>query len=161
MLMSLLMVCSMSVTPVFAAEVSDFSNVLEALGCSDMDTDVCEGSDAMQMMRATDYDLGTNGEKNLTISDFAAGAIRRSTYNYSTNTTSIYIKMKSDIPASVRVTLYDKSNNSQVGQQTVTVPRITSTTIRFSSLTSSKKYYMKYENLEQRTINITGKVSAN
>lgn len=156
--MSLLMVCGMSVTPVFAAE---YSAIVEISDYSDMDLDVCEGSDAMQMMRASDYDLGSNGTKNLTISDFAAGAIRRSTYNYSTNTTSIYIKMKSDIPASVRVTLYDKSNNSQVAQQTVTVPRITSTTIRFSNLTSSKKYYMKYENLEQRTINITGKVSAN
>lgn len=104
--------------------------------------------------------MGSNGSKTMTIKDFKAGSTRQSDYNYKTNSTKIKIAMKSDISISVRVKLYDASNDSLVLETTTTVGTVFNTTVTFSNLTSSKQYFIKYENLGQQDVNITGTISA-
>jgi len=117
------------------------------------------GSGAMRGASPSDYDLGTNGSLSMTITNFAPSSIRQSDYNYKTNSTKIKITMKSNIAISVRVTLYDASNDSQV-QQTTVVVGTSNTAVTFTNLTYSKKYYIQYENLNQQQVNITGTISA-
>lgn len=120
------------------------------------------GNRTNPMMRASssDYDLGEDGSVAMSISDFTSGSIRQSDYNYKTNSTKIKILMKSDISISMRVTLYDAATNKQVQQTTVTVGTFLGKGITFTNLTSSKKYFIKYENLGQQDVNITGTISA-
>lgn len=159
LILSLVMVCCVCVTPVQAAEKSD-GYVFDETIYYDYESDDCTGTDASQMMRATDYDLGDNGTKNLNIENFIPGTPRRSSFNYSTNSTQIRVKMKSDKTVSVRVSLYNKSSDALLSQYTVTVRQVTPTTVTFSGLTSASKYYIQYENLGQQTVHITGSISA-
>lgn len=164
-LLSFALIFTMAAVPVSAS--TNETNVIveyssdEVAGASE-DTLLDNTNRGDALLRAasdSDYDLGDNNSLEMNISDFTAGSTRQSDYNYSTNTTKIKIKMSSDKSVSVRVTLYDSSNNSQIGQQTVTVPSFGSVSVTFTSLTSAKKYYIKYENLGQQTVNITGTIS--
>ena len=67
--------------------------------------------------------------------------------------------MKSDISVSVKVKLYDAATNSLL-QETTTVGTVFNTPVTFSNLTSAKKYFIKYENLGQQDVNISGTISA-
>ena len=61
---------------------------------------------------------------------------------------------------SPRIKLYAASNDSLVLETTTTVGTVFNTTVTFSNLTSSKQYFIKYENLGQQDVNITGTISA-
>lgn len=68
--------------------------------------------------------------------------------------------MKSDISVSVKVKLYDAATNSLLQETTTTVGTVFNTPVTFSNLTSAKKYFIKYENLGQQDVNISGTISA-
>ena len=68
--------------------------------------------------------------------------------------------MKSDISVSVKVKLYDAATNSLLQETTTTVGTVFNTTVTFSNLTSAKKYFIKYENLGQQDVDISGTISA-
>lgn len=107
-----------------------------------------------------EYDLGNDGSISLSIANFEAGQIRETLYKYKTNSTKIKVSMTSEVSISVKVALYDASNNPQLQQTTVTVGTLFYKTVTFSNLSSAKRYYMRFENLGQQEVNITGSISA-
>lgn len=124
------------------------------------DVRVIEKGEGLLRAPSQEYDLGSNGSISLSIANFEAGQVRVTQYKYKTNSTKIKVSMKSDISISVKVTLYDASNDAQLQQTTVTVGTLTYKTVTFSNLSSAKRYYMKFENLGQQEVNITGSISA-
>lgn len=64
------------------------------------------------------------------------------------------------ISVSVKVKLYDAATNSLLQETTKTVGTVLDTTVTFSNLTSAKKYFIKYENLGQQDVDISGTISA-
>lgn len=165
LVLSVLMLVTCMCTTAFAAETVPgviVENEAETIIPVDMLT-VDDGNRiANPMVRASssNYDLGDDGSLSMTISDFLSGSTRQSNYNYKTNSTKIKITMKSDISVSVRVTLYDASTDKQVQQTTVTVGTIFNKSVTFTNLTSASRYYIKYENLGQQDVNISGTISA-
>lgn len=165
LVLSVLMLVTCMCTTAFAAEADPgvvVENEAETIIPVDMLT-VDGGNRAVNpMVRASssNYDLGDDGSLSMTISNFLSGSTRQSDYNYKTNSTKIKITMKSDISISVRVTLYDASTDKQVQQTTVTVGTIFNKSVTFTNLTSASKYYIKYENLGQQDVNISGTISA-
>ena len=163
-MLALVMVTTCMVSTVFAAEPTPDVSVSFESAASTADSEAIDAANqyALSVFRASksDYDLGSNGSKTMTIKDFKAGSTRQRDYNYKTNSTKIKIAMKSDISISVRVKLYDASNDSLVLETTTTVGTVFNTTVTFSNLTSSKQYFIKYENLGQQDVNITGTISA-
>lgn len=162
--LSIILMFSMTVVPAYAAGLD--SNVIVEYSKDEIiilsNNDLQDNSNRGPSLIAasgSDFDLGDNNTVDMTISNFKAESTRQSDYNYSTNTTKIKIKMSSDKSISVRVTLYDSSNDTQIGQQTITVPSSGSVSVTFTNLTSSKKYYITYENVGQQTVNITGSIS--
>ena len=107
-----------------------------------------------------EYDLGTNGAIGLYINNFVPEQTLVTIYKYKTNSTKIKISMKSNISIPVLVMLYDASTNALLQQKTVTVGTLTYKTVTFTNLTSSSRYYMKFKNLGQQEVNITGSISA-
>ena len=101
-----------------------------------------------------EYDLGNDGSISLSIANFEAGQIRETLYKYKTNSTKIKVSMTSEVSISVKVALYDASNNPQLQQTTVTVGTLFYKTVTFSNLSSAKRYYMRFENLGQQEVNI-------
>ena len=160
-MLALVMVTTCMVSTVFAAEPTPDVSVSFESAAITADSEAIDAANqyALSVFRASksDYDLGS---KAMTIKDFKAGSTRQSDYNYKTNSTKIKIAMKSDISISVRVKLYDASNDSLVLETTTTVGTVFNTTVTFSNLTSSKQYFIKYENLGQQDVNITGTISA-
>lgn len=155
LVLSLVMVAACMCSPAFAAEIDEVASATQLIFMGAVDN----GNRNILRASASDYDLGTNGSLPMTITDFTAGSTRQSDYNYNTNSTKIKITMKSDIAISVRVTLYDANNDSMVQQSTVTV-NTSNTSVTFSNLTSAKKYFIKYENLGQQEVDITGTIAA-
>lgn len=163
LMVAVLMLATCMVTPALAAENTP-SVVVEYGDEEIIITDpytIESASISNANVRAREvYDLGTNNSITLTISDFAANQTRRTEYNYKTNSTKIKVYMKSDIDISVKVTLYDASTDKALNQKTITVGNVLGTSTTFTNLTSASTYYLKFENLGQQDVEITGSISA-
>jgi hypothetical protein len=164
LILTIVMLCSIAIVPAFATSNTNVLIDYDApfVATSGLAVDGGERSiiPGIALFASQDYDLGTNGSIALSIANFTNGSSRYSDYNYKTNSTKIKVTMKSDISISVRVTLYDYATDAQVAQDTVTVGTIFNTSITFTNLSYSKKYYIKWENLGQQQVNITGSISA-
>ena len=111
--------------------------------------------------RATreEYDLGTDGSIRLVSTECKPYAVLYTYYQYTTNSTEINVKVKSDISVSMRITLYDAETGVRVQQKTVTL-YTWNRTVTFSGLTSVDSYYLTFENVGQQTVHIEGTISA-
>jgi hypothetical protein len=162
--LTILLVCSVSIVPAFALPSSNVIVDYDAPPVMTSGTAIDDGNrvviPGISLFATSDYDLGTNGSVSLNVSNFISGSSRYSDYNYKTNSSKIKVAMKNNISASIRVTLYDYATNNQVGQSTVTVGTILNTSVTFTNLSYSNKYYIKWENLGQQQINTTGNISA-
>lgn len=110
--------------------------------------------------RATEvYDLGTNGSIKLVSTTCEPDVVMRSHYNYTTNSTEINVKLKSNISVSMRITLRDAATKTMIQQETKTLTTSTKT-VTFDGLKSTQTYYVTFENLGQQTVNIEGSITA-
>lgn len=74
--------------------------------------------------------------------------------SYTTNTTKIYLRMKSNIKNPLRITIY-KRNGKPIGQTVINVPA----TVTFTNLMADEGYYFSFENVGTVTVDITGTVA--
>lgn len=165
LVLSVLMLVTCMCTTAFAAEavpgviVENEAEIIVPTDKLTVDNGMHTGN-PMSRASSSNYDLGEDGSLSMTINSFLSGSTRQSDYNYKTNSTKIKITMKSDISISVRVTLYDAATNKSIQQTTVTVGTLFNKSVTFTNLTSASKYYIKYENLGQQDVNISGTISA-
>lgn len=164
LMLAFIMVTTCMISTAFAAEPTPEVSVSFEASAIIADSDVIDAGNRNESLpiraSSSDYDLGSDGSLGMTIKNFKAGTIRQSDYNYKTNSTKIKISMKSDISVSVKVKLYDAATNSLLQETTKTVGTVLDTTVTFSNLTSAKKYFIKYENLDQQDVDISGTISA-
>lgn len=161
LIMAVVIVASCMVTPAFAVEPA--SAVIVEYGNEEIiiaHSDAVDNATPMVTRARQVIDLGTDGYISMTINNFNAGATHKTMFDYRTNSTKIKITMKSDIAVIVRVTLYDASTNSAINQTTVNVGTVSNTYVSFTNLIASKTYYIKYENVSQQNVNVSGRISA-
>ena len=114
---------------------------------------------SVQRLIRTDYDLSSSGSIDLNIENFRPDTPRVSIHNYITNSKKITVSMTSDISCSVKVYLYNASNDTEEGCETISVGTVFSKSATFRPLNSTEKYYFRFENLGQQTVHITGSIS--
>lgn len=73
---------------------------------------------------------------------------------YTTNSSKIVLRMKSNIKNTMRITIYNKVG-APIGQTTLYAPA----TITFTNLNSIDNYFFTYENVGLNTVNIGGTVA--
>lgn len=112
---------------------------------------------SLQRSTRTDYDLSASGSIDLTIDNFRPDTPRISIHNYITNSKKITVAMSSSISCSIRVYLYNSSGEEE-GRETVSVSN-SRKYATFRPLISTEKYYLRFENLSEQTVNITGYIS--
>ena len=101
---------------------------------------------SVQRLIRTDYDLSSSGSIDLNIENFRPDTPRVSIHNYI-------------ISCSVKVYLYNASNDTEEGCETISVGTVFSKSATFRPLNSTEKYYLRFENLGQQTVHITGSIS--
>jgi len=104
------------------------------------------------------YNLGTNGSASINWTISAKGSIR-SSYNYTTASGKIVLRVSASTTASINFMIYD-STGIPVAERTVQVTSNTTTVITYSNLFSNKQYYIKADNLSQVPTTVTGTIAA-
>ena len=111
-----------------------------------------------KLRNTTVVNLGTNGSANINWSVNGKSTIR-STYNYTTASGSIILRVTGSSTTSIMFQLYD-STDKLIAEQTAQVSSTIVTTVRFTSLITSKQYYIKATNLSNVATTMTGTIAA-
>jgi len=102
--------------------------------------------------------LGTNGTANISWT-ISGKSSTRSSYDYTTASGKIVLRVSGTPAASINFILYT-SSNVNIAERTVQVTPNNQATITFSNLSNNKQYYIMAENLSQTSTTVTGTIAA-
>lgn len=104
-------------------------------------------------------ELGLDGSIRLVSTTCDPDIELRSYYNYTTNSTEINVKLKSNIKGTMQIVLRDATTGGFLQQYTVALTTSYKTTT-FSGLKANVPYYITFENVGTQSIDIEGYIMA-
>lgn len=150
LLLSLLLFCSCLVTPAAAAELKTDEQI------------AVETAEGMFFVRASkeEQNLGTNKHVDVSIKNVLPNQVRVTQYVYRTNSTNLYVKLKSDIETSIRVKVINYSTGVTFATAVLHVDPDSYATTTFGTFSYLDTYYLTFENTGIQTVNLSGYISA-
>lgn len=104
-------------------------------------------------------DLGLDGSIRLVSTTCDPDIVLRSYYNYTTNSTEINVKLKSNIKGTIQIVLRDATTGGFLQQHTVELTTSYKTKT-FGGLKANIPYYITFENVDTQIIIIEGYIQA-